>query len=530
MKKGDKKIILTTFFIFLSVFCFFKNTPVKADSLTVSYNMNVELNADNRTLAGKEAVLVQNTSGSDLSELVFHLYPNLYNKRETMPFPSNLKNTPLTEDEKGYISIESASIDGKDVQFTQDNQILKIVLQKNLKKNDNVTVCLKFNLKIPQGKSRLSYSNDVYSLANWYPVLSIYDCKENKWDESEFYPIGESNYSDVAEYNVNIKVPKDFVVVSTGKEKETSQILSSKTVNLNAKNTRDFVIMISPNFKCISKELNDGIKINSYYLSSDDKALVDIAESVLDTSANALKFFNEKFGKYPYDEFDIVESYYEGGAMEYPQLIQMPKYVTSIEIPSLKKSIDAKPSIIQGAVHELCHQWWYVTVGNNEFKEPLLDEAFATFFTAYYFEKAEGKYSANAVALSIRYNFFKMAEANPKLLQLPCIGSGVDKFGTDKSSYVQDIYVRGPLILEDLREKVGEDNFLKIMQTYFRKYKFQNASIEGFLDIIGQQEGTKVKDYIRSDIYSDNYNPETLKLSDKEIQNIKDQALKKSKQ
>ncbi len=526
MKKSTTKIILTTFLISLSFFCFFKSTPVKADSLTVKYNMDLELNADKKTLAGKEEVFIQNSSGADFNELVFHLYPDLYSKKETMPFsPTGIKNTPLTEAEKGDICIEKVLIDGKDTKFTQDNQVLKIVLEKKFKSNENVTVSVWFNLKIPKGTSRLSYSNDVYSLANWYPILSIYDLKENKWDETKFYPIGESNYSDISEYNINIKVPKDFVVVSTGKEKEISSTANSKVVNLTAKDTRDFVIMISPYFKCISKEI-DGIKINSYYLSTDDKPLIDIAESVLDASVNAVKFFSQKFGKYPYDEFDIVESYYEGGAMEYPQLIQMPKYITSIAIPSSKKSLDAKPYIIQGAVHELCHQWWYVTIGNNEFKEPFLDEAFATFFTAYYFEKSEGNYSSNAVLRSLRYNFSRMAEFYPKILNLPCAGSNVEKFGNDKGSYVQSMYIKGPLILEDLRKKVGEDNFLTIMQTYFKEYKFKNASIEGFLNIIEKQAGTKVRDDISSEIYSGEYKAEGLKPTNEETKQIEHEVLK----
>lgn len=48
----------------------------------------------------------------------------------------------------------------------------------------------------------------------------MYNEKEDKWDENPFHKIGESNYSDVANYNVKIKVPKNFIVASTGKEKE----------------------------------------------------------------------------------------------------------------------------------------------------------------------------------------------------------------------------------------------------------------------------------------------------------------------
>ncbi|EFG89426.1 hypothetical protein CLCAR_0582 [Clostridium carboxidivorans P7] len=149
-----------------------------------------------------------------------------------------------------------------------------------------------------------------------------------------------------------------------------------------------------------------------------------------------------------------------------------------------------------------------------------------TFFTAYYFEKCEGQYSPNAVLRSLRYSFSKLAEINPKILNLPCAGSSVDKFGNDKTSYVQAIYVRAPLILEDLRKMVGQDSFLKIMQTYFKEYKFKNSSIEGFLNIIEKQAGSKIRDYIGDEIYSGEYKAENLKPTDEEINQIKHETLK----
>ncbi len=41
--------------------------------------------------------------------------------------------------------------------------------------------------------------------------------KTNKWDKNPYHPIGgESNYSDVSNYNVKLTIPKNMVVASTG--------------------------------------------------------------------------------------------------------------------------------------------------------------------------------------------------------------------------------------------------------------------------------------------------------------------------
>ena len=46
------------------------------------------------------------------------------------------------------------------------------------------------------------------------------------------------------------------------------------------------------------------------------------------------------------------------------------------------------------------YQW-----GNNEYKEPFLDESLTVFTTAYYFEKEYGKYHGSAVDATIRQKY-----------------------------------------------------------------------------------------------------------------------------
>lgn len=529
--KKTKNVMLT---LFLSIFtmCFLNTSIAEAASLPAKYNMDLDFNASTKTLTGSEEVTIKNSTGTNLKDLVFHLYPDSYNKKETMPSQVGIVSTKdLTETQKGDISIDKVLVNGKIVQFTQDNQILKMNLDEAFKSNEDIKIYVEFKLKLPMVTSRLGYMDNDYSLTNWYPILSMYDTKENKWDENTFNVVGESNYSDVADYNVNLKVPKDYVVASTGKENEKSSEKDSKIMNLNATNVRDFVIMMSPNYKVLSKEI-DGIKVNSYYIAKKGEDDNSTAQGVLDSAVGAVQFFSQQFGKYPYDELDLMESHLSGGAMEYPQIIQMPMYPE--KIPNSKNNAsDMSASyensfISEAAVHEVGHQWWYVTVGNNEFKEPFLDESLTAFSTAYYFEKAEGEYSQNSImrmiSLYSNENMGKFASQ----YKFPSIGSGVDKFANDStgSGYGLVIYGKGPLLIEDLRKKVGDPVFLDIMQTYFKEYKFKNSSIEGFLSVIEKKAGKNVSDDIKASLNSNNYTAENLKLTDEQIKKMADEQYK----
>ncbi len=527
------KNVSLAFSLSLFALCLFNTGIVKAEAMPAKYNMDLDFNASTKTLTGNEEVTIKNNTGTNLKDLVFHLYPDSYNKKETMPSQVGIPGTKdLTEVQKGDISIDKVLVNDKEVKFTQDNQILKINLDEDFKSNEDVKIYVGFKLKLPMGTSRLGYMDNDYSLTNWYPILSMYDTKENKWDENTFNVIGESNYSDMADYNVNLKVPKDYVVASTGKESEKSSEKDSKVMNLNASNVRDFVIMMSPNYKVLSKEI-DGIKVNSYYIVKNGEDDNSTAQNVLDSAVGAVKFFSQQFGKYPYDELDLMESHLSGGAMEYPQIIQMPMYPQKISNSNRNNESSMSSSyensfISEAAVHEVGHQWWYVTVGNNEFKEPFLDESLTAFSTAYYFEKAEGEYSKNSILRMISVYSGENIGRFTSQYKFASIGSGVDKFNKDStgSGYSLVIYGKGPLLIEDLRKKVGDTVFLDIMQTYFKEYKFKNSSIEGFLSVIEKKAGETVSDAIKASLNSDNYTAENLKLTDEQIQKMADEQYK----
>jgi hypothetical protein len=168
--------------------------------------MDLKFDVSTKTLAGKEDVTIKNISGKDLKNLVFHLYADSYNKKETMPAFSYRGKDTLTEAQKGDITITKVTINSKEIKFTQDDQLLKMNLDNPSKNDEELKVSIEFKLKMPTGTNRLGYMNEVYSLTNWYPILCMYDPNEDKWDENAFNVIGESNYSDVSDYNVNLKV------------------------------------------------------------------------------------------------------------------------------------------------------------------------------------------------------------------------------------------------------------------------------------------------------------------------------------
>lgn len=483
-----------------------------------NYKMDILFDNDEKKLIVAERVTFTNFYSEDLSNLVLHLYPDAYGSTEGMPAIGGIyidkdKNN-LQESMFGDIDILSVTMNNTKLDYSENNQVLNISLEKPLKPQEQISFTISFILDIPEGTHRLGYFENVVSLTNWYPIMSIYDEKEGSWDENPYHPVGESNYSNVANYEMTLIVSKEMEVASTGVVINEKVLEDRKVLDIKAEKVRDFVIMMSEDYEVVSTEV-DGIRINSYYIldsqSSSDEASKENAEIILEVVSDTVKFFNETIGKYPYKELDITETYLSGGAMEYPQLIQMGRYHY---IDKDYKSSNRVSFLIEAAVHEAIHQWWYVAVGNNEYEESFMDESLTVFTTAYYFEKNFGKYHNNGVTLKIRNRIYP-SKHSP-------FNSPVDEF-SDWGEYGSIIYGRGPIVFEDLRSQVGEEKFLEILRTYFDRYLFKNGSIEGFLDIVKEIGGEEVVESIYEAITTQEYFPEHLLLTREEEAEIRRQ-------
>lgn len=432
------------------------------------YTIKGKLDDDTKIIEAKENIQYINNSGVTLNDMVMHLYADSYGSLDTMPF--NFSEGTFDDKYKGDITINFVKVNNIDVPFTQDNQVLKFNLKNELKSGECVNLDIDFKLKIPKTTGRLGYVDNDYSLTNWYPIVAMYNSKQKKWDTNCYHPIGESNYADYSDYKVDIEVPKNMIVVGTGieREKSTGNQYNNKLVTLQENNVKDFALFMSPRYKCIKSEI-DGISINSYFLSENRK----VAERLLNEDKEAMEFYNKALGKYPYKEFDIVETNMKGGAMEYPTVIQMGLYEGTHLDNEIKEG--SLQWIDDAVVHELVHQWWFGIVGNNEFEEAILDETFTTYWTTLYFEYTYGRNNVNSGRSM--YSYLGHGEEC-----LP-VNRAVNKF-VDDDQFTKALYEIGPSILEKFRNEIGEEKFIQLYRKYYEKYRFRNATLSGFLEVV----------------------------------------------
>lgn len=354
----------------------------------VRYRINARLDESNMRIQGNETVTYRNTSNDTLREIVFHTFADANRSKatQTSMFEQNneeiRKDNPQKkpEDFLGGIDIRSVAADGQSLVFSNAKQALSVELKQELKPGDDVTVEIGFEVKIPFGMQRLSYYKDIINGAHWFPVMSVYDENKHEWDNKPYSKTFETDYYDSSDIEVHFNVPEAYQVLMPGTitTQADPKEPGRKIVTAIADNTREHVFFASPNYK-VESVTRDGLTVEYYYFDNmpEKKKLVD---GYIDTAFKAISFFNEKYGKYPYPEFRIAESYVEGVAVEFARVIQMGQ---------IQPNSDPAQNYV--FVHEIAHQWFHGLIGNNSETESFLDEGFADFSMAYFAEKQGDK-------------------------------------------------------------------------------------------------------------------------------------------
>ena len=255
----------------------------------------IEAGYDGGFITATETVSFFNDTEEGINELKFNLYPNAFRK--------DAKYTPVTVEQRplcyykglsyGYISVFAVFTGGEEADFSvegKDENILTVPLFNTVFPSETAEVTINFKVKLAEVVARTGITEKTVNIANWYPVLCVYD---NGFCECEYYSTGDPFYSECADYEVYFTVKNTYAVASSGVTVSSEYDHDNITYGFKAQKARDFAIVMSEEFDCLT-ETESGVEIN-YWFYKDASP-----EKTLRTAKAAIKTFSELFGKYPY--------------------------------------------------------------------------------------------------------------------------------------------------------------------------------------------------------------------------------------
>jgi aminopeptidase N len=367
---------------------------------------------------------------------------------EAMSLTDNLASIILNLSNE--MTITKVNVNQAALNFSHQNDLLEIFFNRIYHKKDHFAVEISYHGNPSSGlyfshhqNQPIIYSFDEPSLArNWFPC---YD-----------YP------SDKATVRMTIKIPNGMICVSNGTliqiiENDDSTVsytweegypISTYLISIAATNYETLIDRyISGN--------NEMDVIFYVYPEHLEPAKRDFSITVA-----MIDFYSTVFGEYPF----FLEKY---GMASIPGRASMEHQTCTSYSAELITGTHEYDWLI---AHELAHQWWGDLISPSDWADIWLNEGFATYSDALWFEHTHGFEGLKTRMEKIRSIYFDLYRDIEHSIYNPPEGylfSAIE-------------YEKGACVLHMLRFVVGENEFWTILREYAQEYAYDNASTEDF--------------------------------------------------
>jgi len=467
------------------------------------YKIDVELIPDSNMIVGSEEIIYHNESPDSLDEIVIRLYQNI-----TKPGVARNWNIPESRLNKGIevnkLKIQNEIIDLHSHRVRISGTNMTVKLQNKLAPSSLVELEIDWKFEIAKIPLRMGNYDGDYFIAYWYPQISVYDDVFG-WDKLQYAGTVEF-YNDFNNFEINITVPDDYVIWSTGELQNSVALFqeniidkieeaknSDETVNIitledyqndevtlkseNGKNTWNFKAANIPdvawaasnnyNWDASSIEVENGRRVLTAAVYPDSiKQYKNAALYARET----IKYMSETSPGYPYPWSHTTAfcNKNRGGGMEFPMM----------QNNGAPKSIGSNVGLI---FHEIAHNYFPFYMGTNERRASWMDEGWATFFPRRIVEKFDSTYDYQAYRVASYIGVAGTYKDMPMILPSYMMTTGEMR---------NNFYNRPANAYEELRQLLGDELFQRALREFINRWNEKHPISYDFFftfdDVVGE--------------------------------------------
>ncbi len=218
-----------------------------------------------------------------------------------------------------------------------------------------ITVSMPFRLRLPgPALDRLSRHGSAVRLGSFFPILA-WEAGVG-WDtDPPTSSLAEASSSPTADFDVRVSAPPGAAIVASG--------VATGPGRFTATAVRDFALAVGGfDVATTVAHAPNPIRVVAAVQHGQAASAADVARR----ARAALEALAARFGPYPWPELHlaVVPDLGRSG-IEYPTMIFL-----------------GAAGIDRDTTHEVAHQWFYSLVGNDQARDPVLDEGLATYAQA----------------------------------------------------------------------------------------------------------------------------------------------------
>ena len=515
----------------------------------VDYKIDVSLDEATKTLFGTARIKYRNNSPDSMPYLWLMLDLNQNRK-------SSLAELTRTSAETGRISFDEVrriqrmnswdgaykiksvkTASGASLKFSEIDSLLRVDLPQALATNQEIEFLIEWQVALPEQKlvgGRAGYEcftkagedgNCIFEAAQWFPRLAAYSDFEG-WHNKAFLGAGEFTL-EFGDYDVNITVPSDFIISSTGELTNSDSILSSvqnqrlqtakknynkpsfivtpqeaiaaqksrasgtKTWRFSAKNVRDFAWAGSRKFiwdamAVAQNGAGDVMAMSFYPIEAEPLWSTYSTQSI----AHTIRVYGRMSFPYPYPTAQSVNG--PVGGMEYPMITFNGPRPEKDKNGNITYSDRTKYGLISVVIHEIGHIWFPMVVNSDERQWTWMDEGLNTFLQYV----AEQEWSNN----------YPSRRGDPRDITEYMLSENQVPIMTQSDSILQfgnNAYGKPATALAILRETIiGRENFDRAFKEYSNNWRFKRPTPADFFRSLEESSGVDLDWFWRGWFYS----------------------------
>ncbi len=446
----------------------------------VDYTMEVDMDVKTYQYTGTQKLVYTNNSPDELSRVFYHLYFNAFQPGSEMDIRLQNINDPdkrmmdgdnsriasLSESEMGYLHAETLTQDGTAVSFEENGTILVVDLAKPIPAGGKTTLEMTFKGQVPlqiRRSGRNSREGVALSMSQWYPKLSEYDFEgwhPNPYIAREFHGVW-------GDFDVKITLDKDYTVGGSGYLQNPNEIghgyetpgtkvkTKGKTLtwHFKAPNVHDFMWAADPEYIHDTLQMENGPTLHFFY--KDNPEYNENWKKLQPKTAEAMEFFSNNVGKYPYEQYSVVQG--GDGGMEYA-------------MSTLVTGNRSYGSLVGVMVHEMAHSWFQHVLATNESEHEWMDEGFTSFISSLCMNQIMEQDKQNPFEGSYK-SYYALVNSGLEMPQ----ATHADRYTTN-FAYSIAAYSKGSIFLSQLGYVIGQDKLMETIKKYFDDFKFKHPT------------------------------------------------------
>jgi aminopeptidase N len=369
-------------------------------------------------------------------------------------------------------TIHSGSQPAALLQYARNNDLLTILLDRSYRKGEQFVLNILYSgqpQNSPYGSFDFGIHNDqpmIWTLSQPFGSRAWWPCKDVTSDKAD-------------SVDIIISVPNDLIVASNGTlvKKEIKENLTTYVWQERYPIVTYLVFLAIHPFTVYEDQYrynheSEQMPICFYLFEENYERLISLNAKTKDMIAH----FADLFGEYPFvrEKYGHAD-FLGGGAMEHQTCSSFSFWDEWV------------------VAHELAHQWWGDLITCTSFNHIWLNEGFATYCEALWYEYLNGPGTASAYQMS--ENFY--------------LGPGTVYVEDPENETIFHLglsYSKGSWVLHMLRHVVGDDIFFDILKTYYAsRHRYATAATEEFQAICENVSGKDLDKFFHQWIYEEGY-------------------------